>query len=264
MKNPSAPVHFWNGNKSATRREFEKELLMLCLQQGGRQNAQVIVSDIDYPNAKDEGNIFDNGCDVLVTVAGNQKFLDKPCIVIEQALCQGLLGHRLLVIPTAHAQRFAALTTLKQLQQMTIGIPATWADAELFRHNGFSVAEKGSLDDIFTRLLLQEFDYIALGANEIEAIFKHTQHPANTLVIETSILIYYPLPLVFYVHPDKHELANTIKTGLSKAITNGKHTALFEQHHPNVSQRLGLSKRKVFTLSNPHLPDSLKAYHPAL
>ncbi|MFT4655083.1 MAG: hypothetical protein ACJA0G_001403 [Kangiellaceae bacterium] len=264
MTSSTTPVHFWNGNKSPTRRTFEQELLILCLQQGGRHNAHIIVNDIDYPNAQDEGNIFENDCDVLVTVAGNQKFLGKRCIVIEQALCQGLLGHRLLVIPTAHAQRFAALTTLKQLQQMTIGIPATWADADLFRHNGFSVAEKGSLDDIFTRLLLREFDYIALGANEIEAIFKHNQHPPNTLMIETNILIYYPLPLVFYVHPDKQELANTIKTGLSKAIANGKHKALFDQHHPNVSHRLGLSKRKTFTLSNPHLPESLKAYRPAL
>jgi hypothetical protein len=31
-----------------------------------------------------------------------------------------------------------------------------------------------------------------------------------------------------------------------------------------VSHRLGLSKRMTFTLSNPHLPESLKAYRPAL
>ncbi|MFT5540941.1 MAG: hypothetical protein ACI97K_001959 [Glaciecola sp.] len=262
MKNSQQKIHFWNGNKSSTRREYEIQLLSLCLEQAGMLDAEIVVDQKDYPSAIDEGNIFSTECDVLVTVAGNQKFLGKPIIVIEQALCCGLLGHRLLIITKEHTEHFAKLDSLEQLQQMTVGIPATWADADLFRHNGFKVSEKGSLDELFGRLLDKQFDYIALGANEVETIFKeflqaHQQELSDqscALLIEPTMLIYYPLPLVFYVHPDRKDLASAIERGLKIAIANGKHQSLFEMHHPNLVNRLDLRGRKKFQLANPHLP----------
>jgi hypothetical protein len=251
-------VRFWNGNKSPVRREYEKQLLSLCLSEAGFMNADILVDESDYPNAEDEGNIFSNGCDVLVSVAGNQKFLAKRKIIIEMPICRGIVGHRLLIIPKKSAERFSNISDIEHLRKMTVGVPATWADADLFRKNGFKVSEKGSLEDIFTRLLNQQFDYIALGANEIESIFEKLADLNKELLIEPNILVYYPLPLVFYVHPEKIELANIVEIGLKTAIANGKHAALFEMHHPNIMDRLALRTRKTIHLSNPYLPESLK------
>lgn len=264
MINRQQQVHYWNGNKSSTRRLYEKQLLSLCLEEAGMQNAKIITDEGDYPDAEDEGNIFSQGCDVLVTVAGNQKFLGKPTTIIEIPLCRGILGHRLLIIPQKHAKRFAELTSIQHLQQMTIGIPATWADADLFRQNGFKVSEKGSLENLHTRLLDDEFDYIALGANEVESIFESFDGSRSGLLIAPNILIYYPLPLVFYIHPDKNHLASLIETGLKAAMKNGKHKALFDAHHPNLITRLALQTRRTFHLSNPYLPTSLKDFCPPL
>jgi hypothetical protein len=174
------------------------------------------------------------------------------------------LGHRLLIIQQQHADRFKHLENLEQLQAFTIGIPATWADADLFRKNGCAVLEKGSLEDMFERLLKQECDYVALGANEIESIFEQYKLADLGLIIEPNILIYYPLPLVFYVHPEKYELAVAIEQGLKIAIENGKHLLLFEQHHPHVSTRLGLANRRRVLLNNPYLPASLAEFCPKL
>lgn len=264
MTSTHQTICFWNGNKSSTRRHHETELLSLCLREAGLANADIINDELDYPSAEDEGNIFSTGCDVLVSVAGNQKFLGKPTIIIEEAVCRGLLGHRLLVIQKKNAEYFANIDSVEQLQRMTVGVPATWADADLLRHNGFSVLEEGDVDHIFACLADQKIDYLALGANEVEAIFDELTGSTDTLLIEPSSLIYYPLPLVFYVHPDRQELAAAIERGLKKAIENGKHQLLFEKHHPNLDSRLGLSERKTFQLSNPYLPSSLRDFHPTL
>ncbi|MFQ3207294.1 MAG: hypothetical protein ACI9IT_001449 [Glaciecola sp.] len=257
-------VHFWNGNKSPIRRVYETQLLSLCLTEAGIMDADVVVDETDYPNAEDEGNIFSNGCDVLVSVAGNQKFLGKPATMIEIPVCRGVLGHRLLVIPQRHAAHFANLDSIQKLQQMNIGIPATWADADLFRYNGFNVLERGCLDDLFIRLLDKEFDYVALGANEIESIFEEFRGAETGLLMEKSLLIYYPLPLVFYVHPDRTDLISIIETGLTTAMSNGKHKSLFDIHHPNLVDRLALKTRSSFRLTNPYLPNSLKDFCPVL
>ncbi|MFT6328552.1 MAG: hypothetical protein ACJAYN_000477 [Bermanella sp.] len=257
-------IHFWNGNKSATRRNYEKQLLTLCLQEAGITDADIIVDECDYPVAEDEGNVFSNGCDLLVSVAGNQKFSGKPTTIIEIPVCRGVLGHRLLVIPQKQAEYFANINNIHQLQQMTIGIPATWADADLFRHNGFTVSEKGSLDELFMRLLDREFDYIALGANEIESIFEQFNGEKKGLLLEPTILIYYSLPLVFYIHPHRQDLVSIIKSGLTTAIANGKHESLFEEHHPDLINRLALRTRTAFRLTNPYLPSQLKNFRPKL
>jgi hypothetical protein len=262
--NNEKQICFWNGNKSSTRRDFESQLLALCLSEANCTGADVIVDNRDYPKAEDEGNIFSKGCDVLISVAGNQKFLGKPAITLDIPICRGILGHRLLIIRKEQAKRFADITCIEQLKQMAVGIPATWADADLFRKNGFKVSEKGSLNDLFTRLLAQQFDYIALGSNEIESIFENIGAVKEALLIQPSLLIYYPLPLIFYIHPQKLALANTIECGLKSAIANGKHARLFEQHHPNIIKRLGLRERRSLVLSNPYLPDSLKDFRPKL
>lgn len=253
-------IHFWNGNKSPSRREFEAALLDLCLKEGGAPAYCIEIDDSDYPQACDESAVFSRGCDVLISVAGNQKFSAAPCIMHPNALCRGLLGHRLLITRTQDASQFASITNAEQLKRLTVGIPATWADAELFRQNDYRVCEKGGLDDVFTRLLNHEFDYIALGANEIESIFCQHLDGHEHLQIEPHLLLYYPLPLVFYFHSDNTQLARWVATGLKRLIDNGQHMELFMQFHPDLVRRLGLKSRRKITLHNPNLPKSMSTF----
>jgi hypothetical protein len=252
-------VRFWNGNKTTARQGYERALLDSCLSVTERQfgSYSLLIDNVDYPDAKDEGNVFEKGCDVLVTVAGNVKFKNKHKIVINQPLAKGLLGYRLLIIRKDSQEIFKSLSELNDLQSLSIGIPDTWADAELFRQNNVKVVERGTLDDIFTRLQNQEFDFIALGANEIEDVFADYAAPIKELMIEPSKMIYYPFPLVFYVNPCHPELAKRLKAGLADIIQSGQFETLFRSHHGDVVSRLNLKKRKIFTLKNALLPEDM-------
>jgi hypothetical protein len=252
-------VHFWNGNKTSARQEYELALIDACLSITQESyGAYSLSSDnTDYPNPKDEGNIFEMGSDVLVTVAGNVKFENKQKIVIKQPLTKGLLGYRLLIVRKDSLAIYQTLNKLSELQSMSIGIPATWADAELFRQNNFKVVERGTLEDIFMRLQRQEFDFIALGANEIEDVFADYAEPLKDLTIEPSKMIYYPFPLVFYINPSEPDLANRLEIGLANIMQNGQFEALFRAHHGDVVSRLNLKKRQMYTLQNTLLPEDM-------
>ena len=256
-------VRFWNGNKTAARQSYELALLDACLKVTQELDGPCVVlpDKTDYPLAEDEGKVFESEsvCDVLVTVAGNVKFKHKQKIVVKQALAKGLLGHRLLIVRNESMPMFQSLTSLQELQALSVGIPATWADAELFRENGFSVRERGSLDDIFIRLKNKEFDFIALGANEIEDVFAQQVEPLEGMSIETSTMLYYPFPLVFYVNPEHPILAKRLERGLSILMQNGQYERLFRAHHGDVVQRLNLKNRKVFALDNRLLPADMNA-----
>jgi hypothetical protein len=248
---------FWNGNKSPARQRHELEVLKTLLQASAEEDGGVpIIEDkTDYPCAEDEGNIFNKGTDLLVTVAGNEKFAGKDKIEINIPIAMGLLGKRVLIVREERLGEFAAINSAAGMKRMTIGIPATWADAGLFRANGYPVVEKGSFEDIFARLKLDEFDYVALGANEVEEAYSNLARPLGGLAIEPALLIHYPMPLVFYVHPEQPELVKRIATGLKQIQANGRLEEIFEAHYGTIAGRLCLDQRHVIRLSNPMLQD---------
>jgi ABC-type amino acid transport substrate-binding protein len=259
-------VYFWNGNKSPARQSYETALLQACLKATKEEygSVQVRVDNTDYPSADDEANIFASGTDILVTVAGNIKFEDKQKLVIPEPLTKGLLGYRLLLVTDQYLAKFAQIKQPQQLQALSIGIPQTWADADLFRHNQYKVVEQGTLDDLFLLLKKGIFDYVALGVNEIEEIFNHRIALMGGISIAPTLMLYYPFPLVFYVTPDKPNLAERVKKGLNKIMANGEFEVLFDYYHGDIVERLNLRNREIFTLNNPVLPIEMSHFSGSL
>ena len=245
-------INFWNGNKSPTRQAYELDLLQTILNTQSSSPINIHNDITDYPVADDEGNVFSNGTDVLTTIAGNKKFNAKPTIKIDRPLCKGLLGYRILIIRQQDSEKFSKIdaTTLKSL---IAGIPATWVDADLFRANQYKVLEQGSLQDILQLLKGKQCDYVSLGANEVHSLFAQIAAPLKGLIIESNIVLQYPFPLVFYVHPDKEELAQDIETGLDIISKTGDFNTLFESHYGDVINKLNLHSRKTINLHNPNI-----------
>lgn len=255
-------IQFWNGNKSLIRQQYELAILNAVLdvtQSATNQKPEVIVDYTDYPSAEDEGNVFSKGSDLLVTVAGNLKFSDKTYIPVHKPIAKGLLGYRILVT----RQDFRSLLEPKYneskqiIRELKAGIPKTWADAELFRENGYKVFEKGSFDEIFCYLSKGECDYVSLGANEVQSVYQHIANTYPNLIIEPDLVLHYPFPLVFYVHPEKQNLAKRIEYGLTLLIDNGQLDALFKHYFGETLRKLDLDNRNVISLRNPILPVEL-------
>lgn len=259
-------MNFWNGNKSPIRQHYELEILNSLLSATEKEFGKFTLNNdlTDYLLAEDEGNVFNAGADILVTVAGNTKFAQHNKIVIPKPIAKGLLGYRLLIIKRDKLATFKQINSAEQMQALTIGIPATWADAHLFRANNYCVCEKGSFAEIFQRLQHNEFDYVALGANEIEEAFTTMAEPLGDLVIAPSLMLYYPFPLVFYIHPQQVELAARVARGLQCITNNGQLAAIFDKYHGDIVERLSLRQRKTFSLHNPILPESMHDFSASL
>lgn len=266
VKKPTS-IKFWNGNKSASRQEYELEILTLALAASEQEygSCSINTDTADYPSAEDEAGVFhEKNFDVFVTVAGNKKLEHEDKIIIHRPLMNGLLGFRLMIVRSEDLPRFSSIENEEELKRLRMGIPATWADADLFRCNGFEVVEDGTYDDIYDRLANRQFDYFCLGANEIEEAFESVREQYIELTIEPTILIYYPFPLVFYVNPIRPDLADRIEQGLIRIQTNGIAESLFRETIGDLTERLDLTNRKIFNLENPILSPELKSFTPTL
>jgi hypothetical protein len=260
---PVLDVNLWNGNKTGARQEYERAVLTAAMEitraEYGEWKLQEDVRDL--PTAADEAGVFRvQKFDVFGTVAGNPKLVGEPKTLIPIPIMEGLLGYRVLIIRAEDQARFSAIKTAADLQPLRLGIPATWADAGLFRHNGYSVVEEGSFDELFVRQLAGEFDYASFGANEITSVFRERAAATEGLSVESSLVLYYPFPVVFYVNPTKNMLAERLTKGLQMLQASGELKALFNRFNGDLVAQLHLQERTLITLENPLLPSELRAY----
>lgn len=263
----ATPIKLWNGNKTESRQHYEREVLEAALKAttAAHGNYQLQEDLTDYPLAADEASVFrSKGFDIFGTVAGNTKLADEKKILIPLPLMKGLLGYRILIIRAADKEKFAAIKSAQQLQQLRLGIPSTWADAELFRQNGYKVEEKGSFDDLFTRLENNEFDYVSFGANEVAGVFAQRAAQSGKLIVDSSLLVYYPFPLVFYVNPNNTALAERVTAGLKIISSNDELDKIFNRYFGAELKTLNLSGRTKIILKNPILPSDMAGFTPSL
>lgn len=260
-------ISMWNGNKTLSRQAYEREILAAALTATGAAYGswELREDKTDYPAADDEASVFRaKGFDIFGTVAGNQKLAREQKILVPLPLMKGLLGYRILIIRAADKEKFSRISTAKALQSLRLGIPATWADAELFRQNGYKVEEKGSFDELFTRLENNEFDYVSFGANEVTGVFTQRAAQSGKLVIDSSLLVYYPFPLVFYVNPANQALAARVTKGLQIISGNGELDKIFQRYFSAELNLLKLSERTKITLENPLLPAEMADFASSL
>lgn len=263
----ATPITLWNGNKTASRQRYEREILEAALNAttAAHGNYQLQEDKTDYPLAADEASVFrSKGFDIFGTVAGNTKLANEKKILIPLPLMKGLLGYRILIIRAADKEKFVAIKSAQQLQQLRMGIPSTWADAELFRHNGYKVEEKGSFDDLFTRLENNEFDYVTFGANEVTDVFSERAAKSGKLIVESSLVVFYPFPLVFYVNPDSKALAARVTEGLQIISANGELDKIFNRYFAADLAAVNLPARAMIKLKNPILPAEMADFKPSL
>ena len=222
-------LDFWNGNRSAVRQDYEREVLKAILEATDQKWGAIEIEESleEYPGNEESLVFTEKGHDLFVTIAGNQKFKEGDMIVIPHPLAKNLLGYRVPIIRKEDAGLFEGVNKPEDIQKLKHGIPETWSDATIFRHNGYRVVEKGSFDDIFDRLQNGLFDYSAYGANEVLGV---------------------------YENPDLPKLAERIEQGLQKIIASGKLDALFEAHYGDNIEQLNLESRLLFVLENPLTP----------
>lgn len=136
-----------------------------------------------------------------------------------------------------------------QLRNLTIGQHRDWPDTAVFQHNGFNVLTSSIYQLLFKQLSGKRFDCFARGANEIEQELE--RHPQMDLMIEPSIMFYYPQPLFYFVNKDKPELAQSIKKGLNKMLENGEYEDIYLKYYQTTLNDLGLHQRYKISLTNP-------------
>ena len=185
--------------------------------------------------------------------------LDERSFLIDTPILGGLLGYRRLLVRQDELAQFQAITNEGQLKQRKAGLGRGWEDVAVLRHNGYLVEDSGNMRTLLDMLVNRRFDYLPISVTEAGALLEQHPQQARKLVLVPNLVLYYPLPAVFYVSAAQPKLARRVEQGLATAKRDGSLDELTARYFQQEIKQLKASGKRCFMLSNPMLPRSYAA-----
>lgn len=257
---------YWNG--TGGRNHYELELLELALEKTASSYPPYSISenndDLASSRARRE---VEKGRIINVYTAPiilNQEINKNQLISINIPILKGMLGYRRIIIREEDEQKFTAIRSEQELKTLRVGQGRDWQDNVIYQANAFNLIDNGEFEQLAPMLSQYRFDYIPLGIAEVEDFYAAVDGPDNNMIIDPSLLIYYPLPVFFYVSGRYPEHARRLEEGLAIATADGSLDALFQQRFATFIDQLDSKNFRVFVLKNPYVPKKLGLEQPRL
>jgi hypothetical protein len=173
-------------------------------------------------------------------------------------LLQGFLGFRIPLIRKASQPSFNAINTLEDLRSIPLGLGSGW-EGYVYKKNGFLLTESLNMTVLLKMLVAGRFDFVPLGATEVEDHYQVEGVSIDSLTPENHLLIYMPMPIFFYVNAKLPELAQRLYVGLKKMEADGSMTKIFNKYYAARLKNLHIAQRTIIKIPNPEDDGSLGA-----
>ena len=174
----------------------------------------------------------------------------------------GVVGYRVFFVSPKAAAAFSQVTDLEQLKKFSITQGLGWLDTQILRHNGFNVIEGTSYEGLFKMVSRNRVDLLPRGVNEL--FYEYRRLSKNMpLIVNTSIVLYYPLPRFFFTNKQNVAAIERIQTGLEIAYKDGSVHKLWREYYAESVGFVDFKTAKIFKIENPFLEgvvDSYKQY----
>ncbi|UDF35825.1 UNVERIFIED_ORG: hypothetical protein LHJ69_01795 [Shinella sp. XGS7] len=182
---------------------------------------------------------------------------------VRVCLYRGLLGVRLPLVLQSRLAEIDALGAARAPRELHNGQVADWPDTAVLTHNGWLVERLPRLGQFAELLRRRRLDLVSLGALEAYPIAETRPHVA----VGERWAIAYPSAFYFFVGHARPELAERLRAGWDKALSDGSFEALFEQRLGAQLRRARLEQRQWWLLENPDLPAAtplgeVRLWHP--
>jgi hypothetical protein len=174
--------------------------------------------------------------------------------LIDIPVMGGLLGYRRLIARTEDLSKFKLITNETQLKKLVAGQGRGWEDVAVLRHNGYRVEDSGNLATLFDMLANKRFDYLPVSVAEAESALARHAHLADQVALVPGLLLYYPLPSMYYVSAAEPELAARLEAGMAVVKKDGSLAELTVRYFEKEIQQLKSGDYRHYVLSNPVLP----------
>lgn len=164
----------------------------------------------------------------------------------------GIVSYRICFVSPRQQAAMAGVTDLDGLRRFTFGQGKGWLDVEILRHAGLKVVEVVSYEMLFKMAARGRFDLLCRGASELRSEQLTHKDVAN-LLVDDHLLLYYPLPRLFYTNMANGNALKRVEVGLHRAWQDGSLQALWRHSFGPAIAFAGLKQLRMLRLENPFL-----------
>lgn len=246
-------------NEKDTRNDDLIEILQLALEKTvtthGSFKLKPCATKMNEARCREQLKV---GKDINIIWSTVTEETEKDFYSIKIPLRKGILGYRVFLINKKDADKFKAIKSVDELKKLTVGQDQSWNDVAVFKANGFKIETGPSYEGMFSMLMSGRFDYFSRGINEAKDELDARKDTYPDMMIEESILLYYPWPKFYYFNKNDMAMADRVEKGLRIMIADGSLEKIFVKYNQQDIDELNLKNRKLFKIDNPLLPESVK------
>lgn len=173
----------------------------------------------------------------------------------------GIYSYRVCWVHQRNKLALAAVETPEQLRLFVHGQKQGWSDIAILRYNGYKVIEGDTIGSVYRLLEASRIDLFCRGATEpFQEVTIHRD--IKDIVLDESLVLYYPLPHFLFTQADDHETAERLQLGLVRAYDDGSLLELWRNYYGDDLDRAELHQRRVFELDSPATHGFNSSYKP--
>jgi hypothetical protein len=173
-----------------------------------------------------------------------EKDSSKQLVPVRNALTNGLIGQRVLLIRRADTQAFAQVRSVDDLKRtgLIAGLGAGWYDTKVLKAAGLPLYEHAApWSTIYAMVAAgnRHVDYLPRGV--IEVLEEARSHP--DLAVEQRLLLEYPADFVFYLNASAARYRPILERALREAEATGLKARLIDEAFGADIKALNLNHR---------------------
>jgi hypothetical protein len=262
---------YWDWGKTPKRDDYQIAALRLALEKTQNEYGvfTIIRHQEDFTTSRVRREV--NRGEIVNIQAGPWRPLEteiaklsERSLRVEIPILKGLLGYRQLIIRKSDEQLFKKIKTTEELKKLIAGQARGWQDVDIFRFNGYPVDDSANLSTLFSMLNSKRFDYFPMSIAEASSALTANPEYGQGFMIAPNMIIYYPLPIIFYVSESQPQLAERLRKGLIAAEKDGSLDKLFTQFFAEDVAQVKKQNPRCFVLKNPYIPEHLNQHKPIL
>ncbi|WP_440903200.1 amino acid ABC transporter substrate-binding protein [Catenovulum sp. SX2] len=196
--------------------------------------------------------LYRNQVDVVWTMTNKQR--EALYLPVRIPLTKGLSGWRLFLIKPEHQHLFDNVKSHNQLKLYTAVQGQDWPDEEILQRNQLKLVTKPAYVDLIDVLTSGQAQYFPRGVFEIWSEAEQFQAQGHNVKVESSLALYYPTALYFFVNRNNSQLAASIESGLKQLLATGEFDLMFNHAFADAIDKTNFTQRRILRLNNPSLP----------
>ncbi|WP_165791464.1 hypothetical protein [Aeromonas jandaei] len=173
----------------------------------------------------------------------------------------GIVSYRICFVSPQQQAAVRQVTELAGLRRFTFGQGKGWLDVDILRHAGLEVMEVDGYEKLFKMVARGRFDLFCRGVSELRSE-QLTHDEVEGLKVDDALMIYYPLPRVFYTNANNREALKRVEQGLQVAWQDGSLQALWRKSFGPAIAFAHPRQRRLIKLENPFLKGISFDYRP--